>query len=336
MKKIVGIILVSALCLFAVLGCGPKEQSGEEKVVLRLGLEHEEHHPYGETMKRFADLVAEKTDGSVEIKIYASSQLGSANEMVEGLQLGTIDMVLTAVGFYKSFYPAIELGNIPFLLTSEEEYMEVLNGEVGEVFKQKLEENGLINLAFYWGGGRHFTNNSHPINTVEDLRGLKMRSIPTKISVLALEAFGAQPISMSFGDLYGALQTGAVDGQDNPLQQIYASGFYEVQKYLSLCNWISVALNLVISEQSFNKLTPAQQEAIRESAVEVIDWHSKNMAESEDELIGLLEEKGMIINEVEDIESFRAVVESLYDDYKSEINTPDFDWFIEECRKAKQ
>ncbi len=328
MKKVISLFLI---VLFATLSIN----AADKKVTLKLGLEHEGTHPYGQAMDHFAKLAKDKSGGTLEIQIFPSSQLGNATEMVEGLQIGSIDMVLTAVGYYKSLFKALDLLNVPFLITSEKQFEKVMAGKVGQTLNNKLDNNGIINLGYYWGGARHFTNNRSPINSVADFKNLKIRSIPSKPVILAFTAFGAQPVTIGFSELYGALQTGIVDAQDNPLAQIYSSAFYEVQKYLSLSSYIVTALNLTISKRAINKLSTTQQKAIKEAALETIEWNSKNIAKEESLLIKKLEDGGMKVNTVQDLKSFQVIVEGLYDQIKVMIDSPDSDWVIQECVAAR-
>jgi tripartite ATP-independent transporter DctP family solute receptor len=343
MKKWLVVLLASLFGLGIVItGAESKEQEGKKKepsasrpYVLRLGIEHGPDHPYTQVMKKFSKLVSQKTNGNVEIKIYPSAQLGSAPEMIEGMQIGSIDLVLTAPVYYRSQVPETDALIIPFLIENAEHYERVMAGKVGEFITKKLERSGLINLAYYYGGMREFTNNRKPINTLEDMKGLKMRVAGLPVIIKCFEKFGVLPTPIPFSDLYTALQTGMVDAEENPVAQIYDSKFYEVQKYLSLSDHQLTPVSLVISKNSFAKLPADYQRALKKAAEEVIPWNRDNFKKVEKETLAELKEKGMQVNKVKDKESFIKAVEPLYVEIPKMIGNKDIGWIFDEVKKCK-
>ena len=343
MKKWLVVLLVSLFGLgIAITGSQSKEQEGKRKelpasrhYVLRLGIEHGPDHPYTQVMKRYSKLVSQKTNGDVEIKLYPSAQLGSAPEMIEGLQIGSIDLLLTAPAYYRSQIPEMDVLIIPFLIENAEHYERVMAGKVGEFITARLAKSGFINLAYYYGGMREFTNNRKPINTLDDMKGLKMRVPGLPVIIKCFEKFGILATPVPFSDLYTALQTGMVDAQENPVAQIYDSKFFEVQKYLSLSDHQVTPVGLVISQTSFEKLPAEYQKALRKAAEEAVPWNRDNFWKVEKETLAKLKAKGMQVNKIRDKESFKKAVEPLYVEIPKMIGKKDVGWILDEVKKCK-
>ncbi len=312
-----------------------KEPSASRHYVLRLGIEHGPDHPYTQAMKKFSNLVSQKTKGNVEMKLYPSAQLGSAPEMIEGMQIGSIDMLLTAPAYYRSQIPEMDVLVIPFLIENAEHYEKIMAGKVGEFITTRLAESGFINLVYYYGGMREFTNNRKPINTLDDMKGLKMRVAGLPVIIKCFGKFGVLPTPVPFSDLYTALQTGMVDAQENPVAQIYDSKFYEVQKYLSLSDHMVTPVGLVISKSSFEKLPAEYQKALKKAAEEVVPWNRDNFKKVEKETLDKLKAKGMQVNKIKDKEGFKKAVEPLYVEIPRMIGNKDVGWIFDEVKKCK-
>ena len=320
----------------ALTGCqGRDDDAGAKQQVLRLGIEHGPDHPYTQAMGRFSTLVGEKTAGKVDVKLYPSAQLGSATEMIEGLKIGSLDLVLTAPAYFRSYVPEMDVLLIPFLIENADHYEKVMAGKVGQFITNGLGERGFINLAYYYGGMRHFTNNRKPIHTLDDMKGLKMRVPGLPVIIKSFEKFGVLPTPVPFSDLYTALQTGMVDAQENPVAQIDDSKFYEVQKYLSLSDHQVTPVGLVIGKQSYEKLPAKFQKALAEAALEVAPWSRANFEKAEKEILEKLKAKGMQVNTIKDKASFKKAVEPLYVEIPEMIGKKDVDWIFDEVRKAR-
>lgn len=319
----------------ALTGCGDREEAGEaEPHVLRLGIEHGPDHPYTVAMQRLATLVDQKTAGKVEVKLYPSAQLGSATEMIEGLSIGSLDLVLTAPAYFRSHVPEMDVLLIPFLIEDADHYEKVMSGKVGRFITERLSERGYISLAYYYGGMRHFTNNRKPIHAVDDMKGLKMRVPRLPVIIKSFEKFGVLPTPVPFADLYTALQTGLVDAQENPVAQIDDSKFYEVQKYLSLSDHQVTPVGLIIGKKSFENLPLPFQDALASSAEEVVPWSRANFEKTEKELLDKLRAQGMQVNAIGDKSSFKQAVEPLYVEVPEMIGK-DVGWILDEVRIAQ-
>ncbi len=241
------------------------------KVVLKLGHIAEPVHPYGQGAEKFAQLVAEKSGGDIEIRVFPSSQLGGQKDLIEGLIYGTVDMALVGTAVLGQFQPQISIFDLPFLFQDRPHAYASLDS-VGMDLGKALEPKGIKLLGYMENGIRHLTNNVRPVKTPEDMKGLKIRVMTNKIFVEMMKVLGASPTPMAFGELYSAMQQGTVDGQENPSAHIFTKRFFEVQKYASLTAHAYSPEPMVVSMASWSRLTPAQQDILKAAAKEAIAW----------------------------------------------------------------
>lgn len=252
-------------------------------------------HIYNVAMEHFGKLVKEKSNGELEVQVFPASQLGSERDFIEGLQLGTLEMTLTSTGPLGSFVPEVKLFNLPFLFTTREEAYKILDGDIGAEISAKAEKIGVRNLGWYENGFRHITNNVRPIEKLDDMKGIKIRVMEDSLFINSMKALGASPTPMAFGELYTALEQGTVDGQENPLVNINASRFYEVQKYLAITGHFYSPAVLLVSENFFKSLTPAQQKVITDCATEARDYERNLSIEGDKVMEAKLAEDGMTV-----------------------------------------
>lgn len=332
--------LIFILGLFTVLvmyGCGNSgnETNAEEEVEISIGHVGAPVSPQQGAADIFTELVEEKTGGSVEIKIYNSSQLGDERELVEGVQMGTIDGGIISAGLFASSYNVMEAFEVPFLFEDTEHTLTVNNGEIGREVLDNLEANaGLKALSLWEHGFRQITNSRGPIETPEDLQGLKIRSPEVQSYSVALQEFGANPIPLSFSELYVAMDRGVVDGQHNPLMHIEGQRFYEVQDYLTVMDFAYTPNVLALSDSIWEQLSEEQQNALDEAALETAELWAEEAAEENEEILNELEEKIEIIHKEDlDWEAFKQVVEDVYPVYEEEYGS-EFVQFLEEVQAA--
>lgn len=250
------------------------------KTVLKLGHIAEVSHPYAQGADHFAKLVAEKSDGDMEVQVFPSSQLGSQKDMTEGLIYGTIDMVLTGTADLGQFQPKMSLFDLPFLFKDREHAYKALD-TVGMELGKDLEPRGLKLLGYMENGIRHLTNNVRPVKAPADMAGLKIRVMSNKIYIETIKSLGGSPTPMAFGELYSAMQQGTVDGQENPSAHIYTKRFFEVQKYASLTAHAYAPEPVLISMITWSRLSDAQKAVIQEAAKEAIAWQ-RDLSTKED------------------------------------------------------
>jgi len=312
---IAGVLLV----LFAgaslwLAGCGAKTQpqgDAGKKFVLKLGHTGAPDHHYQVGSLKFAELVAKKTNGKVEIKVFPADQLGKQRQLVEGAQLGTVDMVLTSDVLLSSFEPLTGVLNLPFLFTDMNQVAKTLDGDVGKKIDAALAKKGLVVISWWENGFRHITNSKKPIVVPDDLKGMKIRTPEGNVFVETFNAYGASATPMSFGELYSALQLKTVDGQENPTSHVLSQKYYEVQKHLSLTNHIHVAEPLIMSAKVYKTLPPEYQKALHEAGKEVAVWMRKEVDNMEAKEIEELKKKGMEVNKA-DAAAFKEASKKVY------------------------
>ena len=272
------------------------------------------------TGEKFQELVAEKTGGSVEIKIYPGMELGDSKAMVQGARMGTIDISTTGNPYFTGFAPVLNVIDLPFLFQSDAHVEKVMDGPIGAELGDKLQKYSLKALAFWEIGFRNLTNNVRQVVKPEDVKGLKIRTTPNPAHVLAFKILGANPTPMPFAELYMALQTGTVDGQENPTHHIYANRFQEVQKYLSETRHAYTASPVVMNLGKFKALSAAEQKALVEAAVEAAKFGRHLNQELDKEAVGKLQAAGVEI----ELNPDRAAFEKLVADQTRAAYTKDF------------
>jgi len=289
------------------------------EVTLKLGHIADPKNPYAQGAQKFADLVKEKSGGTMEVKVYPSSQLGNQRDLVEGLTLGTVDMTLTSTAVLGNFHEQVAVFDLPFIFRNRSHAFKALD-TVGMEIAKGLEPKGLKVLAYFENGVRNMTNNVRPIRKPEDMKGLKIRVMEQPIYIAMMKALGANPTPMAFGELFTALQKGVVDGQENPAAHIYTKRFFEVQKYISLTEHTYSAEPLVISMITWNKLTPEQQKILQEAANEAKDWQRQLAIDLEQGYWDKIRESGKceIITDV-DKEAFRKATKPVWKQFESKV-----------------
>ena len=225
--------------------------------------------PKGMGASKFAELVAAKTNGRITIHVAHSEQLGNENTNMGALRTGTLDFGCLGQGALLSVAPEVAAIGLPFLFSNLPDAWAALDGPVGQRLGRTLESKNLVFLAWRCNGIRQTTNNKRPITKPDDLKGLKIRTPLDPATVDMFAAMGATPQQISWGEVYLALQSGVVDGQENPLANIYAGKLYEVQKFVSFTNHKYEATGLVMSTATWGRLSEADRKIVREAAAEV-------------------------------------------------------------------
>lgn len=275
--------------------------------VVKVATSTQATHIYNVGMEHFAKLVKDKTKGELDIQIFPAAQLGSERDFVEGLQLGTLEMTLTSTGPMGNFVPDIKLFNLPYLFANREEAYKILDGPIGTEIADKLLKIGIRSFGWYENGFRNVTNNKRPINSVADMKGIKIRVMEDSLFIDSMKALGASPLPMAFGELYTALEQGTVDAQENPLGNIYTSRFQEVQKYLAMTGHFYSPAMLLVSEMFYKSLSPELQKALAEAGAEARDYERQLSIDSELDYKKKLLDAGMKITEPEKAEFIKAV-----------------------------
>jgi len=286
--------------------------ASEQKVIeMKLAHYGEIGHPSDLAANMFAEAVEKRTNGAIKITVYPANQLGSPPEQLEQNILGAIDMSLPTQGALDKYSKKFAVVMLPFVFKDYEHAYRVLDGPFMDWAAPDLEKQGLVFLSNWEWGFRNITNKIRPINSPDDVKGLKLRTPPEIQLESAMEALGAVVTKIAFTELYMALKQGVVDGQENPLSVIYHNKLFEVQKYLALTQHVYNSMVHVMSLKIWNTLTPEQQRIIREESKRAGDFMRKRMQEEEKVLVTKLEEEGMVVTQV-DTSEFQAKMEPAY------------------------
>jgi tripartite ATP-independent transporter DctP family solute receptor len=313
-----------ALAATAVLalGSGNLFAAGtESKIVIKLSDQINDQNPHAIAHEFFAKTLLEKSGGSMEVKIFLNSQLGTAREGLEGVLTGTIEAVKVTSAELSTYSPKFSVFSLPYIFTSKSEVFAALDGKVGELLKKELEAKGFKLIAFFDTGFRSIFNGKKPINTVADMKGLKLRVINDPIMIETFNTLGALATPMAYGELYTGLKQGVVDGAEQPPVALYTAKFHEVSKYFSLTNHF-YDLNVVVMSKKFfdAKLSANQQKALMEAGKATEEFERKLWSDYEKDVIGKLTAAGMIINQP-DLAPFKQKVSQIIDRNKNRVGT---------------
>ncbi|HQC96036.1 MAG TPA: TRAP transporter substrate-binding protein [Aquabacterium sp.] len=263
----------------------------------KFALQNPKGHPLEIGAQKFAELVAAKSGGKMKVNVFPGGTLGGDAQNVSALQGGTIEFVQLNSGILASQVKDFEVFDFPFLFANAKEADALVDGPFGQKLHARLAEKGIIGLAYVELGFRNITNSKKPINTVEDIAGLKLRVIPNAINIDWVKALGANPTPMAFPEVYAGLEQKAIDGQENPLSVILANKFYEVQKNLAVTNHQYNPQSIIFSKKVWDTLNAADQKIIQDAAREAAVYQRKvNRDKSADDLQEL-KKAGMNITE---------------------------------------
>jgi tripartite ATP-independent transporter DctP family solute receptor len=259
-------------------------------------------------VEQFVKKVAERTNNAVQIQVFPAGQLGNDMQILDGVKLGTIDIGMTGNPFFTTIVPELNLFDLPYLFRNFDHAYKVLDGPIGAEVRQLLEKHGMKPIGILEIGFRNVTNNKHQVKVPEDLKGLRLRTTPNPAHIQAFRLLGANPVPMPITEVYLALSTGTVDGQENPIAHIYDMKFYEVQKYLSLTYHAYTAANVVMNLKKYQELKPEHQKILQASLLEATNWERKLNRELDGKALAKMKAAGMQIEENPDREAFRKIV----------------------------
>lgn len=300
---------------FTALALTAAAASTMAQTSLKLGHPQSSTSAFHVGAQAFADEFAKLTNNRYKVSIFPSGALGGEREMVEGVQLGTLDLVVTSTGPVGNFVPETLITDIPFLFRDYDHARKTLDGQIGQDLLSKFPAKGMVALAWAENGFRHLTNSKRAVNTPEDMKGLKLRTMENPVHMTAFRALGASPAPMAFTELFTALQQGTVDGQENPIPVITSSKFGQVQKNLSLTGHVYSPALILASLQMFNGLSAADKKALQDAA----KFGAKAMRKrvNEVESSGVAELKAMGVNVVTDVDKskFQSALAPAYAEY---------------------
>ncbi|WP_411564730.1 TRAP transporter substrate-binding protein [Pseudomonas shirazensis] len=273
-------------------------------------------------MELFAKKVAERSDGKIKVRTFPNGVLGGDVQVLSSLQGGVVEMMTWNAGLMINNVTDFGILDFPFLYTDTAKVDAMLDGEVGKMLTDQLPKNNLVGLAFWELGVRNLTNNTRPVGTLEDIAGLKIRAQQSPLFLDVWRALGANPTPLPFTEVNTALETGTVDGQENPAALILASRFNEVQKYLSLTRHNYNPQIVLISKTFWDTLNPDEQQLLGEVAQEVRLEQRRISREADIKAIAELRSSGMQVNDLPpaEIARIQAKIRPVVDKYAAQIN----------------
>lgn len=297
----------------------PGEQAAET-VTLKFVEQMPDGHIMTDTLYYFADKVEELSGGSIKVERYSGGQLGDDTAMQEGVQMGTIDVIRTEFTTLVNFgAKKVEVTTLPYVIRDRDHFWKMANSDVGKELLSSIQEDGtqMVGLCIIEEGSRHFFTKD-PVNSLGDLAGKKLRVQNTEMWLEIIKSLGASPTPMSFSELYTSLQSGVVDGAEQPLSGFVSQKFYEVCPNMILDGHVYPVEAYVISEKTWNKLTDEQKEILYQAAKETQTFNRESIQAAEDEIMESFDELGVTVVEVPDKSEWINAVQPVYDKFGSE------------------
>jgi tripartite ATP-independent transporter DctP family solute receptor len=293
----------AGIALFAI-----GRPASAQATVMRFGHPHPTSDSWQTASLQFAEKVKARSGGRLEIQVFPNGSLGSDPQMISAVRGGTLDITLTGNPFFTGMAPKLNVLDLPFLFSSRAHVAKVLDGAIGDGLRKDLEGSNLKALATWEVGWRNLTNSRRPIVNANDIKGLKIRTTPNPAHVQAFRLLGAVPTPMPFTELFTALETKTVDGQENPVTLILNAKFFEVQKHLSLTRHAFTSAPLVMNKAKFDALAPDLQKVLTETGIEVAAAQRKMNEDAEGSSLEALKKAGMQAVENPDRDSFSKIV----------------------------
>jgi len=265
---------------------------------IKLALANTAESAHGVGAKRFADVVGQKSGGKMKVRIYAGGSLGGEAVVASSMQGGTVEMSMMGPGILTGMNKDFGIFDTPFMFNDAKEADAVMDGPVGQKLLDKLPEKGLIGLSYWDHGFRVLTNSRRPVSKMEDIQGLKVRVQQIPVFIDAFTALGANPVPMPFTELYTALETKAVDGQENPFVSIEVTKFYEVQKYASNTRHAYSPLLVLVSKRFWDQLSADERKILQDAAEETKAFERETSRAMDAKAMEELKSKGMTITEI--------------------------------------
>ena len=311
MKSRAVFFITVAVLIFGLSGCAKKS----DVVVLKIGHSLDVEHPVHKAMMFMAEKLKEKSGGKVVLHIYPGEQLGSEREMIEQVQMGSLDMTKVSTSPLESFVPVFSVFGVPYLFRDSEHFWKVLEGPIGEKLKIAGEGVGLKALCYYDAGSRSFYTKTKPILTPADLPGMKIRVQESKTAMQMIEALGASPTPIAWGELYTSLQQGVVDGAENNPPSFYRSRHFEVCKHYSLDEHTMVPDVVLISMETWKKLPQDVPKIVQEAADESAQYQRQLWIEATKDALEKVQARGVRVYHPEK-NAFRQEVRQMHESYK--------------------
>ncbi|MEI3855386.1 MULTISPECIES: TRAP transporter substrate-binding protein [Ensifer] len=335
MLKLTKLALGLALPL-ALLTAGPTLAEIRDQTI-KFASANNKGHPQVTGMEKFAELVKNKSGGKIEVKLFPGGTLGGDVQTVSALQGGVIEMTVLNAGILANNVKQFGAVDLPFLFDSGAEADKVMDGPFGESLIKLLPDTGLVGLGYWELGFRNLTNNRHPVTKLEDIKGLKIRTIQSPIPIELFNTLGANAVPLPYTELYTALETGTVDGQENPAANILNAKFYEVQKYMTLTRHQYNPQIVLVSKKFWDGLNDEEKAVLEAAATEARDYQRKVSREADAAALDEIRKTGMEVSEFspEETQKLRDAVKPVIEKFSAEIGAETVQALFKEISVAR-
>ncbi|MFF2323701.1 TRAP transporter substrate-binding protein [Agrobacterium sp. NPDC058088] len=330
------LLLTTTAIAFAVSAAAPAMAEFNSRNI-RVSNGINQDHPVGNGIKAMQACLDDKSGGKLKLTAFWGGALGGDLQATQALRSGVQEAVVTSSSPLVGLIPSLGVFDLPFLFANDKEADAVMDGAFGDMMNKKLEEQGLVNLAYWENGFRNLSNSKHAVNKWEDFSGLKVRVMQNNIFLDTFQNLGANATPMAFGEVFSALETNAIDAQENPYVTIDTSKFYEVQKYITETNHAYTPFLFLFSKPIFDSYTPEEQAALRECAVVGRDEERKVIRELNQKSLEKIKAAGLEVNTLSPEEQARIREKSMvvYEKHKAEIGADVVDAVLADLKKIR-
>jgi TRAP-type transport system periplasmic protein len=328
-------LLAGAVSLATLLG-SPALAEIQERTI-KFAAANSKGHPQVTGMERFAELVSQRSGGKITVKLFPGGTLGGDVQTLASVQGGTVEMSVMNAGILSGTVKEFGVVDLPFLFATPQEADAVMDGPIGTQLMERLPAQRLVGLGFWELGFRHLTNERRPVNTVEDVRGLKIRVVQSAVPVSTFNTLGANAVPLPYPELYSALETGTVDGQENPLANIVNAKFTEVQKYLTLTGHQYNPQIVIVSKAFWDRLDADEQALLQAAATEARDYQRQVSRDASDGFLAEIRKSGMEVVELspEQLQGFRDAVDPVVAEFRDQIGAETVDAVMNQLKTLR-
>ena len=317
------LFIKSVLASLAVAAMGLASAQDIKERTLKFGLNGPEGHPAVAGMKKFKETVEAKSGGKIKVQLFLNGTLGSDQATLSSVKGGTVEMAVMNSGILSSEVKALEVFDFPFLFANEKEADAIADGPIGQKMHAALADKGIVGLSYWELGFRNITTKKTPINKVDDIAGLKLRVIPSPINLDWVKAMGANPTPLPFPEVYGALEQGAIDGQENPVAVIAANKFWEVQKFIALTNHQYNPQSVIFSKKVWDTMSAAEKKIIDDAADDAVKMQRTANRAALAANLELLKKNGMTVTSLPaaEVAKLREKMKPVIDKHSAALGT---------------
>lgn len=307
------------------------------EVKAKIGHAMPDTHPQATAMNKFTELASTYTNGNVKIQAFHSAVLGSDEKQLQAVQAGSQELYIGTLAPLSTRVKEVQVWDLPFLFQNEKEVYAVLDGPSSKVIFDKIAPSGLVGLTWTGMGFRNLSNSRRSVKTAEDIGGLKLRVMANPVALDTWKTIGANAVPMAFSEVFTALEVKALDGQENPLQHMWANKMQEVQKYISVTNHVYTPVALVASKKFWDTLSDSDKAGIQKAAVEAGLLQRKLLDEGDRDVIAKFKEAGVAVDEVsaENLKKVQDKVKPVVEKFKAQIGDEFVNGFMAEIAKVR-